>query len=105
MSNSQIKNIGKRHTAKKPTKDKIDCAYQHSNPRSQMSWGGIHASQHVEQNNQIACDIVDSHRGSGGRYSNRNRNSFQITSCFSPPISYLVKKAEALALAGAVFVE
>ena len=70
-----------------------------------MSWGGIHASQHVAQNNQIACDIVDSQGGSDGRYSNRNRSSFQITSYFSRPISYPVKKAKALALAGAVFVE
>ena len=70
-----------------------------------MSWGGIHASQHVAQNNQIACDIVDSHGGPGGRYSNRNRSSFQITSYFSRFIRYPVKKAKALALAGAVFVE
>src|SRR5882762_9575244 len=94
MSDSQMKNIGQIQPAKKPTKDKIDCAYQHSNPRSQMSWGGIHASQHVAQNNQIACDIVDSHGGSGGRYSSRNRSSFQITSYFSPLYKLSRKESE-----------
>src|SRR6202140_2079110 len=61
MSDSQIKNIGKIQPAKKPTKDKINSAYQHSSPRSQMSWGEIHTSQHVGKNNQIACEIVYFH--------------------------------------------
>ena len=61
MSDSQMKNIGQVQPAKKPTKDKINSAYQQTSPRSQLSWSGIHTSQHVGKNNQIACDIVDFH--------------------------------------------
>src|SRR6266403_942384 len=66
MSDSQMKNIGQIQPAKNPTKDKINSAYQHSSPRSQMSRGGIHTSQHVAKNNQIACDVVYFHGGSRG---------------------------------------
>jgi hypothetical protein len=45
-----------------------------------MSWGGIHTSQHVAKNNQIACEIVYFQEDSPWGYSNRNRSSFQITS-------------------------
>src|SRR5882762_1226386 len=79
MSDSQMKHIGQIQPAKKPTKDKINSAYQHSSPRSQMSWGGVHTSQHVAKNNQIACNVVYFHCGSRGVYSNRNRSSFQTT--------------------------
>src|SRR5208283_456908 len=79
MSDSQMKNISQIHPGKKPTRDKINSAYQHSNPRSQMSWGGIHTSQHVGKNNQIACDIVYFHHNSLVSYSIRSRSSFQIT--------------------------
>jgi hypothetical protein len=75
-----MKNIGQIQSAKKPTKDKINSAYQQSNPRPQMSWGGIHTSQHVTQNNQIAREIVNFHDGSPLGYSNRNGSSFQIAS-------------------------
>src|SRR5258708_15781916 len=74
MSDSQMENIGQIQPAKKPTKDKINSAYQHSSPRSQMSWGGIHASQHVGKNNQIACEIVYFHYDSSWHYSNINCN-------------------------------
>ena len=57
MSDSQMKNIGQIQPGKKPTKDKINAAYQHSNPRSQVGWGGIHTSEHVEKNNQITCAL------------------------------------------------
>jgi hypothetical protein len=80
MSDSQMKNIGQIQPGKKPTRDKINSAYQHSNPRPQLSWGGIHTSQHVEKNNRIACDIVYFHDDSPWVYSNRNWSSFQITS-------------------------
>jgi hypothetical protein len=56
-----MKNIGQIQPAKKPAKYEINCAYQHSSPRPQMSWGGIHASQHIRKNNQIAGDIVYFH--------------------------------------------
>src|SRR5882672_9443248 len=80
VSDSQMKNVGQIQAAKKPAKDKINSAYQHSNPRSQMSWGGVHASQHVSKNNQIAYDVVNFHVGSRWAYSNRNRSSVQTTS-------------------------
>src|SRR5713226_8059446 len=64
MSDSQMKNVGQIQPAKKPTRDKINSAYQHSNPGSQMSWGGVHTSQHVGKNNQISCEIVYFHDGS-----------------------------------------
>src|SRR6266436_630327 len=80
VSDSQMKNIGQIQPAKKPTKNKINSAYQHSSPRSQMSRGGVHTSQQVGKNNQIACKIVYFHYGSRCGYSNRNRSSFQITS-------------------------
>jgi hypothetical protein len=66
MSDSQMKNIGQIQPAKKPTKDKVNSANQHSSPRSQMSWGGVDTNQHVGKNNQIACDIVDFHETPGG---------------------------------------
>jgi hypothetical protein len=56
-----MKNIGQIQPPKKPTKDKINSAYQHSSPRPQISWGGVHTSQQVAQNNQIACEIVYFH--------------------------------------------
>jgi hypothetical protein len=74
-----MKNVGQIQAAKKPAKDKVNSAYQHSSPRSQMSWGGVHTSQHVAKNNQIACDVVYFHDGSPWGYSNRNRSSFQTT--------------------------
>src|SRR5579864_3842874 len=64
MSDSQMKNIGQIQPAKKPTKNKINSAYEHSSPRSQMSWGGVHTSQQVDKNNQIAGDIVYFHEDS-----------------------------------------
>ena len=51
VSDSQMKNIGQIQPAKKPAKDKISSADQHSHPRSQMGWGEIRASQHVGENN------------------------------------------------------
>src|SRR5689334_7063081 len=71
MSDTQMKHIGQIQPAKKPTKDKINSAYQNSHPGSQMSWRGVHASQRVDQNNQIACEIVYFHDGSRRRYSSR----------------------------------
>jgi hypothetical protein len=64
MSDSQMKNIRQIQSAEKPAKDKINSAYQHSHPGSQMSWGEIHTSQHVGKNNQIASDVVYFHEGS-----------------------------------------
>src|SRR5882724_5858713 len=64
VCDSQMKNVGQIQAAKKPAKDKINSAYKHSNPRSQVSWGGVHTSQHVSKNNQIACDAVNFHVGS-----------------------------------------
>src|SRR6266704_7046628 len=61
VSDSQMKNVSQIQAAKKPAKDKITSAHKHSYPRSQMSWGGVHTSQHVSKNNQIACDVVNFH--------------------------------------------
>src|SRR5277367_6622158 len=58
MSDSQMKNIGQIQPAKKPTKDRINSADQHSSPRSQMSWDEIDTSQQVGKNNQTAGEIV-----------------------------------------------
>src|ERR1700730_3655604 len=94
MRDSQMKNIGQIQPAKKPTKDKIDAADQHSSPRSQMSRGEIHASQHVENDNQIAREIVYFHGHSASRYSIRNRSCFQITSkANAKPRSYSTARA------------
>src|ERR1700739_1857427 len=75
-----MKNIGQIQSAKKPAKDKICPADQHSYPGSQMSWGEIHASQHIQQNNRIADEIVYFHGDSPLPYSIRNGNFFQTTS-------------------------
>ncbi|HEY5039995.1 MAG TPA: hypothetical protein VIJ93_13075, partial [bacterium] len=56
MSDSQMKDIGQVQAAKKPTRHKINSAYQQSNPRSQMNCGVIQTSQHVGKNNQIASE-------------------------------------------------
>src|SRR5437879_9583680 len=62
MSNAQMKNIGQVQAARKPAKDKIDSADHQSGPRSQMRWGEIHTSQHVQNDNQIAREIVYFHK-------------------------------------------
>src|SRR5882724_629834 len=80
MSNSQMKNVGQIQAAKKPTKNEINSADEHPEPGSQMSWGEIETSQHVGQNNQIACDVVDFHDDSRLGYSSRIRSAVQITS-------------------------
>jgi hypothetical protein len=61
MSDSQMKNIGQVQPSRKPAEDKIDSADQQSGPRSQMRWGEIHTSQHVQNDNQIAREIVYFH--------------------------------------------
>jgi hypothetical protein len=75
-----MKDIGQIQAAKKPTTDKINSAYQHSSPRSQMSWGEIHTSQDVGKNNQIACEVVYFHDDSARDDSNINWSRVQITS-------------------------
>jgi hypothetical protein len=72
MSDSQMKNIRQIQPGKKPTRNKINSAYQQSNPRSQMRRREIHTSQQVTQNNQIAGDIVYFHEVSRWGYSSRN---------------------------------
>ena len=64
MSDTQMKNVGQIQPAKEPAKDKINSADQRASPRSQMSWGEIHTTQHVGKNDQIAGEIVDFHDGS-----------------------------------------
>ena len=71
MRDSQMKNVGQIQAAKKPAKQEIYSADQHSGPGPQMRWGGIHASQDVKQNNQIACEVVDFQDDSPLGYSNR----------------------------------
>src|SRR5438105_4332317 len=61
VHDTQMKHISQIQPAKKPTKDKINSAYQYSSPRSQMSWGEIHTSQDVEKNNQITREIICFH--------------------------------------------
>src|SRR5277367_2441366 len=56
-----MKNVGQIQPAHKPAKDKINCPDQDSNPGPQMRWGGIHTTQQVGENNQIACEIVYFH--------------------------------------------
>ena len=80
-----MKNIGQIQPANKPAKDKISSADQHSNPRSQMSWGGVHTSQHVETNNRVACDIVYFHGGSA-REVFKLRKQLQIDDHVQPPV-------------------
>src|SRR6266851_2238864 len=70
MRNSHMKNIRQIHPGKKPTTDKINPADQQSSPRSQLSRGEVRTSQHVNQNKQIAGDVVDFHDGSPWRNSN-----------------------------------
>jgi hypothetical protein len=66
-----MKNIGQIQPAKKPAKDKINSAYQHSNPGSQMRWGEIHTSQHVAKNNHIAGDVVYFHSDLRGLFKQK----------------------------------
>src|SRR5215472_11199115 len=61
MGNAQVKNIGQIQATEKPAKNKIGRADQQSLPRSQGSWSGIHAGQHVEQYDPIADDVVYFH--------------------------------------------
>jgi hypothetical protein len=58
MSDSQMKDIGQIQSTKKPAKDEIHSADQQSIPGSPTSRGGYHTSQDVEQNNQVAREIV-----------------------------------------------
>jgi hypothetical protein len=53
-----MKNVSQIQSAQKPAKDKISAAYQYGNPRPQMSWGKINTSQHIEENNQIAREVI-----------------------------------------------
>jgi hypothetical protein len=45
-----------------------------------MSWGGKHASQQVEKNDQVAVDVIDFHDDPACGDSSRNQNAFQVTS-------------------------
>src|SRR5579864_2436317 len=72
MSDSQMKNVGQIQPGEKPAKDKIDCPDQQTGPRSQMSRGGIHTSQQVANNNQIADEVVDFHDGSPASFERKS---------------------------------
>jgi hypothetical protein len=80
MRDSQMKNIGQIQPGEKPAEDKINSADQQSGPSSQVSWGGIHTSQHVEKNYQIAGDVVDFHDDPAWGDSSKNESSLQVTS-------------------------
>ena len=64
MRDSHMKDIRQIHPAEKPKRDEIDSADEKSSPRSQMRRSEEHASQNVENNNQIADEIVCFHDGS-----------------------------------------
>jgi hypothetical protein len=76
-----MKNIGQIQATEKPTKNEISRADQHSPPWSQGSGSGIHASQRVEKNDQIADDVVYFHDDScAGRFKQKSelRSSNQL---------------------------
>src|SRR5262249_51898821 len=81
MGDSHVKDIGQVQPGEKPAKDEIDSADQQADPRSQMSRSEIHAGQRIEQNDQIAVEVVDFHEEwvSARGYSSRNSTGFQIT--------------------------
>ena len=61
MGDSQVKNIGQIQPSEKPTKNEVSSGYQHCNPGSHVSWSGIQTSQHVENNDQVAREVVNLH--------------------------------------------
>src|SRR5271165_1062284 len=73
MGDSQMENIGQIQSGKEPAKNKIGAADQQSLPGSQVSRGGIYASQHVDKNDQIACDVVEFHEASAQHDSSKNQ--------------------------------
>jgi hypothetical protein len=56
-----VENIGQIQATKKPGYDKISCAGEQALPWAQVSGGGIHASQHVQQDYKIADNVVTFH--------------------------------------------
>jgi len=80
MSDSQMKKIGQIQSAKKPTRDEINSADQQPIPRPQVSWGGIHTSQQVEKNDQIAIEVVDFQDAPAWADSSKNEIALQVTS-------------------------
>src|SRR5690242_20149695 len=80
MSDSQMKKIGQIQPAKKPAKDKIGSADQYSFPWSPLSRSGIHASQQVQKNDQIAYDVVYFHDPLRGLIQAEIRVPFKIKS-------------------------
>jgi hypothetical protein len=80
MRDSHVQHVGQIQPGKEPAGDKIDAAYQHSNPGTKMSWGEIQASQEVKKNNQTADEIVDFQVALRWRYSIRICSRIQITS-------------------------
>src|SRR6478752_2584392 len=74
MSDPQMEHIGQIQPTQEPAKDKINSTDQQASPRSQMSRGEIHATQHVGKDDQITGEIVDFHDGSPSGHSNRDRS-------------------------------
>jgi hypothetical protein len=70
MSNPQVKNIGQVQPGKKPAEYEVSCANQQARPGPELRRGAIHAGEHVQNNDQIANDIVYFHGGSPWGYSN-----------------------------------
>jgi hypothetical protein len=75
-----MEDIGQVQPGQKPTKEKIDATNEQSGPRPQLSWGGKHASQQVEKNDQIAVDVIYLHDDPACVDSSRNQNPFQVIS-------------------------
>jgi hypothetical protein len=80
MRDSEMKNIGQIQPGEEPAEDEINSADQQSSPRSQAGGGGIHTSQHVEKNYQIAGDVVDFHDDPAWGDSSKNESCLQVTS-------------------------
>jgi hypothetical protein len=61
MGDPQMKNIGQVQAGGKPAEDEINCAYERAYPGSQLSWSGIHTSQHVYKNYEIPYGVINFH--------------------------------------------
>src|SRR5947209_6990368 len=71
MNDAQVEHISQIQPAEQPAENKISAADQYSGPGSQMSRGEKHTGQQIEQDNQIAHEIIGFHDDSKAGNSNR----------------------------------
>jgi hypothetical protein len=67
-----MKDISQIQSAHEPAEDKVSSAYQDSSPGAQMNWGEKHASQYVENNDQVAREIIGFHDGPRGLFKQKS---------------------------------